>query len=290
MNSYDETHLLMCEKEELVKYILELRDNDEEAMKLSMTQNEAFMDQLERKDSVIGDRNEEIENWHKENKNLKEELDEKDEELDEKDEDIHKLEEELDETVNVMEDITEHPDYEYLMNKYPYGLEEENNELKKESDTRKRLYLKSYHENEELKARIEYLERNDEEAMKLSMSQNERFMDQLEKLNNKNELFKENIIYKNEKISKMKEEISKKLESDKYQVHHINCYLDYNGKYLECPDKGFIDEYTDDEKLRKDLYEDFNITDDEEEDDEEDNIEDICKDIIKTIVEGVVGP
>ena len=158
MNSYDETHLLMCEKEELVKYILELRDNDEEAMKLSMSQNERFMNQLERKDNqletkdrLIECRGEEIAKSHIDINSLTAELELADFE-------IHRLEGELEETVNVMEDITKHPDYEAHMNKYPYELEEENNELKRLNETRKRLYLKSYNENKELNERNDKLE------------------------------------------------------------------------------------------------------------------------------------
>ena len=45
-----------------------------------------------------------------------------------------------------------------------------------------------------------------------------------EKLNNKNELFKENIIYKNEKISKMKEDISV-LNDDKEEL--FDAWLHY---------------------------------------------------------------
>ena len=116
MNSYDETHLLMCEKEELVKYILELRERDEEAMKLSMTQNEAFMNQLERKDSVIGDRNEEIENWHKENNSLTKQLNRFPENS------AGYTQEEFEEMVNVMEDITEHHDYEDKDEEIDYQL------------------------------------------------------------------------------------------------------------------------------------------------------------------------
>ena len=146
----------------------------------------------------------------------------------------------------------------------------------------------------------EMLKDRSQEAMKLSMSQNERFMDQLESRDTFIQVQKEEIRKSYIENKNLTEEISKKLESDKYQVHHINCYLDYNGKYLECPDKEFIDEYTDDEKLRKDLYEDFNITDDEEDDEDlgdcldlPDNhpavISKICKDLVKTVIDNAIA-
>jgi hypothetical protein len=226
-------------------------------MKLSMTQHEAFMNQLERKDNqletkdrLIDYRGEEIAKSHIDIINLTTECDEKDQE-------IHKLEEELDETHEVCCDITHHADYETTFDDIRL-LEE------KETET--------YKEIRELKGEIEMLKDRSQEAMKLTMSQNDRFMDQLESRDTFIQVQKEEIRKSYIENKNLTEEISKKLESDKYQVHHINCYLDYNGKYLECPDKEFIDEYTDDEKLRKDLYEDFNITDDEEEEEEDDEL------------------
>ena len=52
MESHDQSHLLLCDKEDLVKYIMELRKRDEEAMKLTMSQNERFMDQLEEQEQI----------------------------------------------------------------------------------------------------------------------------------------------------------------------------------------------------------------------------------------------
>lgn len=144
MNSYDETHLLMCEKEELVKYILESRERDEEAMKLSMSQNERFMDQLESRDTFIQVQKEEIRKCYIENKSLTAELELADFE-------IHRLEGELEETHEVCCDITHHADYETTFDDIRL-LEEELEETYKEIRE-----LKG--ENKELKERVWYLER-----------------------------------------------------------------------------------------------------------------------------------
>ena len=47
MNNYDEISLMMCDTDQLVQYIMELRKRDQEAMELTMNQNHRFMDQLE---------------------------------------------------------------------------------------------------------------------------------------------------------------------------------------------------------------------------------------------------
>ena len=52
MESHDQSHLLLCGKEDLVEYIMKLRKRDEEAMELTMAQNERFMNQLEEQEQI----------------------------------------------------------------------------------------------------------------------------------------------------------------------------------------------------------------------------------------------
>jgi hypothetical protein len=53
MNNYDEISLMMCDTDQLVQHIMELRKRDQEAMNLSMNQHERFMDQLEEQETHI---------------------------------------------------------------------------------------------------------------------------------------------------------------------------------------------------------------------------------------------
>ena len=128
MNSYDETHLLMCEKEELVKYILELRERDEE----TETRNNQLREELDRfPENSAG-----------------------------------YTQEEFEEMVNVMEDITEHPDYDNLeieedRKKWETEIYKENDKLNKDitNMTRKFNQMKQSRdkyrtENEKLKDKI----------------------------------------------------------------------------------------------------------------------------------------
>ena len=114
------------------------------------------------------------------------------------------------------------------------------------------------------------------------------------------------VVEKDEEIKKLKEENKGLVQqihnglNAQVEVEEENeglkmywrCFLDYTDPRgrLECPDKEFIDGWTDDEEVRQSLYEDFDIEEDEEEEEEEASNEEICKEIVKTIVEGVVGP
>ena len=82
-----------------------LKDRSQDAMKLTIAQNEKFMDELERNDRLIECRGEEIAKCHTDIINLREECDRYPENSAGYDE------EEFEEMVNVMDDITEHPDY-----------------------------------------------------------------------------------------------------------------------------------------------------------------------------------
>jgi hypothetical protein len=75
----------------------------------------------------------------------------------------------------------------------------------------------------------------------------------------------------NKKIAELEEE-NKKLKDD---LHYYRCFVnavDPKCNKMNSIEKQDVDEYTTDEKLRKKLYESFNIDEDEDEDEDEDNI------------------
>ena len=76
--------------DKLLKENKMLKDRSQDAMKLTIAQNENFMDELERKDNIISNREEEIVRMV---------------------DDYNVLKEEFEEMEDVMDDITEHPDY-----------------------------------------------------------------------------------------------------------------------------------------------------------------------------------
>ena len=86
-------------------------------------------------------------------------------------------------------------------------------------------------------------------------------------------------------------ELKGKIEEVKKDKENLKmfwrCYMDYADpcERLDCPDKKFIDEWTDDEELRETLYEDFNI---DEEEEEEEDISTICKDLVKTVIDNAI--
>ena len=99
MESHDQSHLLLCNKEDLVKYILELRERDEE----TETRNNQLREELNRfPENSAG-----------------------------------YTQEEFQEMVNVMEDITEHTDYDNLeieedRKKWETEIYKENDKLNKD--------------------------------------------------------------------------------------------------------------------------------------------------------------
>ena len=76
--------------------------------------------------------------------------------------------------------------------------------------------------------------------------------------------YEKDLVKKDEEIAQLKEQ-NEGLEM------YWSCFIDYADPkgHLECPNKEFIDGWTDDEEVRQSLYEDFNIEEEEEEEIEE---------------------
>ena len=174
MESHDQSHLLLCGKEDLVEYIMKLKKD------ISLMKKGIWIGSDSRK-TTLGKLDEEIEELKEGIQNIIDVKDEEIKSLHDKLVVVKKQNEELKDKVDTLEQQTE-------------GFRVEYPKLKKE--------------NEELRKR-------DEEAMKLTMAQNERFMNQLEE----QEQIKEKLA---DKIN-----ILKNGPPDKYKVGDmLKCYRD----------------------------------------------------------------
>ena len=200
MESHDQSHLLLCNKEDLVKYILELRERDEE----TETRNNQLREELNRfPENSAG-----------------------------------YTQEEFEEMVNVMEDITEHTDYDNL------EIEED----------RKKWETEIYKENDKLNKDITNMTRKFNQ-MKQSR---DKYRTENEKLKNNTKFFggvdwnSYNLFaydkwckYYNEKISPYME--GGKASPKKY-VEHIA---------IEERNNGYTHHYSENKKLKKENQELF---------------------------------